>query len=359
MKKIFILALLSLCLLIPSSLPVAAQDIDYTTLTESFTLNSGEKGQELPTGAIIQHFENGETKVYDSNKSLILKTGDDYAALVTTPSGSMKANHVYGVPDGTEIYRDGNILTFFKDKKLILTVIDRESDSVTNINSNAEYNGVPGIINAGGWVEYARDAGVDLDYFSANWTCPSDPPTYRSNVMTFLFIGISPMDRGCIIQPVLQWNNEDERDDSWTGCVWYACRYSAIHSAAIDVSTGDSVTGYMSNITIDTWYVDFRNNSTSTSVSLAFYDTSIFPESLFGNEIYCTLESYYYHNPNAILFDYDMPGDTTFSNINITLNGDDVDADWDEFYGSELAFGLLTDLDVDISGSTITLNTAN
>ncbi|MFZ7134109.1 MAG: hypothetical protein ACOWWR_17330 [Eubacteriales bacterium] len=364
MKKIFSILLVA-ALVITGTIGVSGIGVlanekgseDYIQITSGFSVDDEKGGQQIPKGSIIKHFEDDTTEVYDSTNSLILRTSNADANFIKTPSGYRKANHVYCVPDGTAIHHNGNILTFFKDKKLILTVIDKQSNSIDQIKNKMVRDSIPGYFDAGGWVEYAQETGIQLDYFSANWTCPSAPPVYRAPVVDYIFPGIEPWYGNIVLQPVLQWNMEGE-EESWTGACWYVYIWGDVHSASIDVSVGDSLTGYMSNTSSDTWYVNFRNNSTSTSVGISIPETSIYAEPMIGNKIFCTLESWH-DDQNELLLNNDMPGDTTFSNITVQLDGLDVDINWDEGYGNAVAFALLT-RDVDISGSSsVTLNTAN
>ncbi|MDD4873497.1 MAG: hypothetical protein PHE15_00745 [Dehalococcoidales bacterium] len=350
MKKIFILTLLSFCLLAPSSLPVAAQDNGYTTLTESFTINSGEKGQEIPTGAIIQHFDNGETKVYASNNSLILKTSDSYADSITTPDGLMKANHVYGVPSGTFVDHVGNILKFYDGDQLILTVIDKESD-----NKESKSIGTSLIIpSTGGWVECAKDTGRKPDTFAANWVCPSSPPGLQSNIVNFLFTAIETWTGGSIIQPVLQWNQGGA--PGWSGASWYVYNGGSVHTDATPVSVGNNIYGYMHSQGTTTWYISIQNLNTGGYKSLTV-NTNIPVNPLIGNQVFVALESY--NTSNGYIYDTDMPGDTTFSNIAITLNGQQLNVQWYKKMYSDPYFQM-TGLDVTWSGnSSVTLHTAN
>jgi hypothetical protein len=124
-------------------------------------------------------------------------------------------------------------------------------------------------------VEIASDSLKQLDYFSANWTCPASPYSNDPDIVNFLFTGIQPYYQTSILQPVLQWNQEGG-EGKWTGACWYVWALGHVVSAFFDVSVGDSITAYMTNTTSDTWYVDFRDNTISTSVGYTFTDTSIY-----------------------------------------------------------------------------------
>jgi len=328
--------------LLSFSLPVGAEDIDYTKIANGITLNDGENGQKIPWGSTIHHFDNGETEVHNSNNKLILMTSDSDADLVATPGGFMKANHIYGVPSGTIIDHVGNIIKFYKDDQLILTVIDKESDKKEN-----DVQKTTSILpNTGGWVECAKDTGRKPDTFTANWICPSSPPGNLPNIVNFLFTGITTWTGSSIIQPVLQWNQGGA--PGWSGAAWYVYSGGSSHSSYCTVSVGQSLGGSMVNYGTTWWFITFNNYSSGSSVSL-YVNTNIPLDPFIGNVVYVTLESY--NTANGDIYNTDMPGDTTFSNIAIKRNGQQLPVVWYKKMFSDSHFKM-TGLDVTWSGNT-------
>ena len=349
--KISMVVLLVSCLLLSFSLPVSAQDNDHIKIVIGFTINEGENGQKIPRGSTIRHLDNGETKVYNSQNLLILNTSDSDADLVATPEGPMKANHVYSVPSGTFVNHIGNIITFYKDDQLILTVIDKEPLKNEDIGTLQTLT----IPKTGGWVECAIDTGWKPNDFIAYWHCPSSPPGNLPNIINFLFTGIMPNTGSSIIQPVLQWNQGGA--PGWTGSSWYVWNGGSTHTIFTPVSVGDIIYGEMyCNGINNYWNIQFYDINTAISLNL-YVNTNISVNPLIGNQVFTALESY--NNLNGDIYNSDMPGDTTFSDISITRYGQPLNVQWNKRIYSNSHFKM-TGLDVTWSGNTtVTLHTAN
>ena len=129
--KISLAILLIACMLFPLSLslPVEAQG-ESIAMTAGFNVSGSNGGQQIPIGSTIQHFKDGSTKVFNSDSSLILTTSDANSRLVATADGYQKADRIYGVPSGTLVNHNGNILKCYHNNQLILTVIDAASNNM-------------------------------------------------------------------------------------------------------------------------------------------------------------------------------------------------------------------------------------
>jgi hypothetical protein len=344
-----ILLVFSLLFLCNSS--VYAQGNEHTKITTGFSIAGGGNTKNIPLGSTIHHFNNGETQVYDSKNSLILRTSDADADFVSTTEGLMKANHVYSVPSGTYIDHEGNVITFHKDNQLLLTVIDTKSIMDENTTNT------PNVIipKTGDWVEAGEDTGVKPSDFLAYWNCPSSPPGNSPNVCNFLFTGIEGWTGTSIIQPVLQWNQIQA--PGWTGACVYAWHDGIVYTEYTPVSIGDSIRGEMYYNGANTyWSIIFYDINTSVSLCL-YVNTNISVSPIIGNRVYAALESYNLLNGN--LYDSDMPGTTTFQYISITRFGQPVSVTWHKKIYSNSSFQM-TGRDITSPGSsTVTLHTAN
>jgi hypothetical protein len=343
--KIGMIFVITICLLLSFGLPVGVLGNDHVKITEGFTLVDGENGQRIPIGATIRHFDNGETKVYNSNNSLVLTTSDSDSDMAMTPEGPMKANHIYGVPSGTHVDHMGNTLIFSDDNnKVFLTVIDRPSMKREQINT--ALNTI--IPNTGGWNEDAERGGLKFNLFSAYWDCPSSPPDNHSYISNFLFTGIEPPDGSSIIQPVLQWNQGGS--PGWTGSAWYVYNGGSAHSTFISVSVGDTIYGEMyNNSSNNYWNIEFYDNDTYGSTAL-YVNTNIPHDPSAGNRAFVALETYNGNNGN--IDNNDVPGDTTFSSLHLTHSSVEVSFSWTKFINTAPVFQC-TNRDVTWTGTSI------
>ena len=103
------------------------EDEEYVIITAPFTV-SEEDGYRIPQGSVVYHLENGITEVYGPDNELILKAIDYEASQVSTPGGPIRATHVFHVPNGTRVSREGNMKKFYLGETLILTVVDYQGE---------------------------------------------------------------------------------------------------------------------------------------------------------------------------------------------------------------------------------------
>jgi hypothetical protein len=323
------LSLVGLLLSLSGSV-VVAQDNESTKVANGFTLDQSAPGFKIPRGSIIRHLENGITEVYKFDSSLIMSTRDSEAAMVATPSGLVRATHVYGLPSGSEIDNKGDTTDVYENDTLILRVVDSGALAIPSYN---------------GWIESAYNwAAGNLDNFSANWVVPSNPPSPGANVVDFLFPAIEPQSGRAIIQPVLGWNQVGRA--GWTGSSWYGTGNSYYYSTPISTNSGNSISGVMAFNAKLGWQITFTNSTNSQSTSLKTKITN--NKNL---AVFTALEGY---NIASIS---DVPGDTTFSGMSFKYKNNYVNMTWNPFIA---ATGIDLGLGIDItSSSQVTLNTAN
>lgn len=323
--KILNVVILSASLLVSFSFPVTAQEIGYSRMTREFTVDPEASGLKIPLGSVIYHSANNVTTVYGPGNTLLLKVKDSEADFISTPHGLMRASHVYDVPSGTIISHVGNVVKLSLDNKVILTIINRE-------NSNIQQYPVPA--SGGGWVESASfNVTATPTDMSAWWTCPVGPTSGRSGTVVYLFPSIHYTGANIpIIQPVLQWNHAGS--GRWQGASWYAwgtpnVDADGIMSSAINVSTNDLLYGTINLTgTPNFWTISFWVQNTTTSTVLG-WSTNVSINNV--NWVDIALEAY--NADGLYLLDSDMPGDTTFTSINVSRYGQDIPLNWNKLYG--------------------------
>jgi hypothetical protein len=354
--KIIIPMLLVICLILSFNYPVAAQG-NNTQITSEFNFDGSNGGQKIPEGSTIHHLANGTTEVYDLNNSLMLTTNDSISALVMTPNGPMKANHVYGIPNGATIDGGGSggVVRCYKDNKLVLTVIDDKLNNIANDALN-QYSRIPiPGQGTGGWVEDGNASGLSPDTFNALWTCPSSPPAQRSVIIDYLFNGIEDYSGQYLIQPVLQWN---VNAGTWIGNCWFVLPGNSYHTpTAVAVSPGQTCEGSMINQGGSNWLITFYNISMGSQISLVVINSNIPLNPPNGNYLITTLESY--NTSYGLIYNYDMPGTTTFS-TSVTRNGQHPSFNWTGWVNHNNPWFQMTHCSVTTSSNiAVTLITGN
>jgi hypothetical protein len=233
MKRYFVfvmVVLLTLVLVLSFAIPATAEDSGSKKLTAGFSVDQGD--HTVPRGSVIHDFGNGTTEVLSPDGSLVARAKDSESSLVHTPSGLASATHVFNVPSGSDIERDGNETDVFDNGALIFKVID------SGIMTAPQYSG---------WIEQANNWSVrNLDYFGANWVVPSNPPGPGASVVDFLFNAIEPNNGSEIIQPVLEWNQAGS--NGWTLRSWYGPVNGNYYcSSPVKASVGNSLSGVLSH----------------------------------------------------------------------------------------------------------------
>jgi hypothetical protein len=323
-----------------------AQEQSYAIIDAPFSTEEVENIYSIPRGSTILHSDDGITKVYNNAGQLLLSARDSEAYTLATPNGLAKATHVYEVPDGSFIYHVGNTTIVYSGGECVLTVINQQRNNESIVPDLSE------------WIEQANDWSVSaLDWFRAEWDCPSDPPDPDNDAVNFIFNAIEPNYGLAIIQPVLEWNYGSS--GCWTGTAWVVWDGGSYRSVShVSVSEGDTIRGTMQfSPTIpytNWWEVDFWNVSEGTH-SMLWTSRINTDEDL---AVFCALEGW------SIGDDDDVPGDIYFCDMEFEYNGSNVDIQWNAYIDSGFD-QILSNLDVDfdnnppIDDSWVTLYTDN
>jgi hypothetical protein len=304
MKRIILaigIVLVLIALLIPSVPVLAGSPPPNGPLNENLTVDQSAPGHKIPEGSIIHHRQNGTTEVYGPDNSLHLRASDTEAAMLSTPSGLAAASHIFAVPSGSDIERNGNATDVYKNGNRILRVVDEGAIPARQLN--AQFSG---------WMECAYDwspdsrgssSDVNLNNFTAGWTVPAISPS-SSNVVDYLFNAIENYRGTEIIQPVLGWNQLGTGAyPGWTVASWYGpYRGNYFFSKPLAASTGDSIVGTLA-YSQSRWTITTKDSITGpTTLSTGVIGTS-------SLAVFCTLEGYNIAGPK------DVPGDTKFSSV--------------------------------------------
>jgi hypothetical protein len=340
---VVIAALLIIGLLTWGIGPVMAQDnAELTKINKPFGVGQSDSAfaHNIPRGSTIYQRADGITEIRDANNRLILTAKDNEAALLPTPGGLRRATHILQLPPDSRIKIDGNITKIYEGERCILTAVERGSKT-----SSKEV-----IPDFDGWIEWTEDWTVaELDWFRAYWEVPSAPPNPDNDVVDFLFNAIETDAGNIIIQPVLEWNWGGSSE--WTGAPWVVRDSPSFSSrgSTIAVSTGDTIRGTMRwDDWSSDWYTAFRNLSTGQGTELS---VGGIPDTYQDVAVFCTLEGYNIYDNN------DVPGDTTFYDMEFEYNSSTVDITWEGDFGY---FPYLSGLYITIySDNKVTLNTAN
>ena len=265
------------------------------------------------------------TRVFDSTGKQLFVTNDADAEKIATPDGYKSASKIHQVPNGSIILTNGEVTTVYSEGKRILTVLNPDNLLV-----------LPGY---DGWIESARDLSVsELGQFTTYWTVPSSPPSPQTDTINFLFNGIQPSSSGGIVQPLLEWNQPES--GHWTGRAWYVDQYGVGYpSSPINVNVNNGIKGTLGwNPNLQQWNIIFADQSTGESRVLFSENAANIGST--NLQIYIALEGY------GVDDDSDMPGDTTFNNMQIRdLYLNVVDVDWVKRVESD-PLNALTNLDV-------------
>lgn len=328
MRKVWLIGILVVVLVVAISSLVAAQN--QNCINEPFSLEK-DHGYYISPGSVV-HYSDSITTLYGPGGNVTLRIKDSRVPKLSTPAGySLPVTHLFQVPSESYIHKDGNETKIYKNGECILTVI----------------NDVAVIPAYDGWIEQANDWSVaNLDWFEAYWEVPTSPPNPDSSVVDFLFNAIEPSDGSSIIQPVLEWNWGDS--GRWTAAAWYVENGVGYRSDPINVNVGDTLNGGMwylpSGINMWDVYIEDQNTDRGTAIYTDVIGTS-------NLATFVALEGY------NIDGDSDVPGDTTFYNMDFSYQSNPVDITWNSDIDDTAP---LTGLDVTIySDSRVELETAN
>jgi hypothetical protein len=311
-------------------------------IQNGFSITTGDNANVIPVGAIIQHSENGITRVFDSEGKQLLLSKDSDSPKVLTPAGYVSAVNVNQIPDGSYVQENTNGIThvYLNDKR-VLTVISSNKTSQKNVP-------VP---STNGWVEESFARGIpQLGQFIADWNVPSSPPNKTTGAVDFLFNAIQPSDNSGIVQPVLEYNHEGTHQ--WTGAAWYGDSNKQYYrSKPFTTAVGHTIRGTLGwNTKLNRWNIivqDLNNGGITSNFS-----TNAPNIGTNNVQAFCALEGWYINNDN------DISGKTTFTNMRFRdVNLNPVSFSWNKYVSTNMG---LTNLDVTWSGMTpVTLWTKN
>jgi hypothetical protein len=338
-----------------SKIPVShlqiTDNVEKVKVIHELTTESGKNLQTIPVGSIIYHSDDDITRVFDSEGVQQLFAADDEAALIPTPSGKrLPATRVHQVPSGAFLKTVGNVTYVIDKGQVIFSVVNDRKEKSSSLQGTHDGQSVRIISDFTGWIEDAFDNNVpQIGYFSAYWVAPSSPPSSESQEVIFLFNAIQPADGTAIIQPVLEWN-QPSTGLYWTGAAWSLKNGVGYPSSRINVNTGDTVRGQLVwRPSMNAWLIMFTNGAGQT---VSKYTTDISTDQNLAT--FTALEG------TKIDDNTDVPGDTTFSNMQFLsgLGGSTVPIVWGQNINGNAP---LTQLRVQIilNPLSVKLHTAN
>ncbi len=216
-------------------------------------------------------------------------------------------------------------------------VVDSNGKATRNKEQESdEVDPMPGS-NSNRYLSYARDEYITGKYhvMEATFNVPSEPAAGNSadDTIMYYFPALINCDSICtttqsIIQPVLQWNQEDtDFAYDWSIASWYGSGSNADNyhrSPALAANAGDTIYGSMEyHSDRNQWYIYTEN------VTDGRYTAIWAPESFSDyawDRAYCTLESFYWEQNCD-----ELPGSSTFRNVYLeNASGNRVKPDWGE-----------------------------
>lgn len=321
---------------------IRPDDFQATVVIQNgFSLSKEENLTSIPTGSIIQHSDDGITRVFDSRGNQLIRSVDNDSPKIPTPKGVTSAVNINQIPNGSFVQvNDDGITNVFLDDTRILTVI-------SPTKSGRDMMMVP---STNGWIESSYKRGItQLGQFIADWKVPSSPPNPATGSIIYIFNAIIPSGDTGIVQPVLEYNYA--RPHQWTAAPWYGSNGVYYRGSTINTAEGHTIRGTLGwNSNLNRWNIiiqDIGNGGYSSSFSTNAPNVGT-------NNIgaFCALEGWHINNDN------DVPGKIVFSNIRLRdVNLNTVSFAWEKAVSSDLG---LTNLDVTWNGMTpVTLWTNN
>ncbi|MFA4860979.1 hypothetical protein [Methanoregula sp.] len=308
-------------------------------IQNGFSLTDNLTQTGIPQGSIIQHSDDGITRVFDSQGKQISISKDSESPQIPTPDGYISAIDITQVPDGSYIHvNDNGITDVYLNEKRILTVISPPGKKKT-------------IRSANGWIESSQAGGISqLGQFTADWKVPSSPPNLQTTAINYIFNEIQPEGSIGIVQPVLEYNVGGTH--MWTGAPWYVdTNWRGWRGTPISTQVGNNVRGILGwNSNLNRWniiFMDLTNGGYSSSFSTNA------PNIRTNNvRAVCALEGKTINNDN------DVSGKIIFKNMNFKdVNLNPVSFTWNRQVSTNMG---LTNLDVTWTGMTpVTLWTNN
>eukprot|EP00026_Physarum_polycephalum_P015962 Phypoly_transcript_16775.p1 GENE.Phypoly_transcript_16775~~Phypoly_transcript_16775.p1 ORF type:complete len:256 (+),score=37.38 Phypoly_transcript_16775:3-770(+) len=171
------------------------------------------------------------------------------------------------VENGTEFFRDGDILTIKEPSGKI---------TVERFQENAQHSK-----RDQGWMASAWTYS-NYTYFSTVWKVPPTPDVSTNNVV-FFFNSFENNNYNDILQPVLGLN---DGVNGWTLASWYGANNQYYHSTQVPVKAGDTITGVI-QLKGSTWDIlGYLNNVLTTQITVGFSTVSAQGNAEFAMEVY-------------------------------------------------------------------------
>jgi hypothetical protein len=207
------------------------------------------------------------------------------SVVVETPSGPYRGECVHGVPNRARIDKHG--------------VVTRADGSTYRIPSCTPPGRVEDPYIGHSWVEWtAYDPGTNWGEIVADWIVPPAPTAAYgqvndSNQVLYTFPGIETSALTTIIQPVLQFGNNNQFGGQyWTAAPWYCSPTDCYHGdTVLTVSVGDHMAGLIQANSCAggdcDWHILITDLTTGGSSALTQEDVSSYPYAVGGSiEVY-------------------------------------------------------------------------
>jgi len=219
-----------------------------------------------------------------------------------TPAGWWLSQCVHEVPSGTHLTKleTRELLATYPDGTEVVLPLCKSTNGEPVFHTNpSAIPGSPAMYD--GWTEYTEfnvsvDSTSTFDSFLGNFSVP-DKPASPPQVL-YIFTGLQninwipvvdpdPSGPFDIIQPVLQYPGD--KGLYWSVKSWYVTLdVGTVHSAELQVNTGDIIYGVMQRQGSTTWFINSIQVSTSKGTSITV-DHSRLQYQPWG---YCTIECY-------------------------------------------------------------------
>jgi hypothetical protein len=241
--------------------------------------------------------------------------------MVLTPEGLMDKSKVHFIEQGFGLRvenghiqkietKTGRMVEDFGEMEQNTERFNLNRDPSNNITSNN--NRVPEVQ---GWIAYTYwsnpSTSTPITSFTTDWVVPSVPSKQGSQTI-FLFNGMQDgtTSTSYIVQPVLQWGPSAAGGGKyWAITNWYVTSSEAFFGSLVEVSTGTSLTGVMTETSSSG--SKYSYNSSFTGYPTTAVNVSNVPQAFWAAE---TLESYDVTNTST---EYPPNVDLAMTSINI------------------------------------------
>ena len=217
--------------------------------------------------------------------------------MVLTPEGMMAKSNVHFIEEGFALrIENGHILKVDAKTGRQAEDFGELKQDPERFNSNRVTAGLSAnnrVPEVQGWIAYAYwsnpSSSQPITSFTTNWVVPS-VPSRQGNQTIFLFNGMQDgtTSTSYIVQPVLQWGPSAAGGGKyWSITNWYVTSSQAFFGSLVNVSTGTSLSGVMTETAVSG--SKYSYNSTFTGYPSTSVNVSNVPQAFWAAE---TLESY-------------------------------------------------------------------